>query len=224
MKLSTTILLVTFSLLVFGLFATNIALKHEYEKIDKSDLYWTYGSILEQPFKHLKIQGGNYTHIVFEPGKRSSVRVFKNWEGYENKTVQASVKNDTLYINFPEAPTPSEKRYMGYITPVRIFSPELLSVAATNTNFEMIKMKQHEITLRVAGKSKVELESDIHDLAICLLPKPIHQLLCLRCRQNSWVHRQKWYQTQQLQQRIYGSKTIREFQQLRPLQSKAGKQ
>ena len=101
MKLSSAILLVTFVLLVTAMFASNLLLKKEFDKVDKSDLYWTYGSILEQPFKHLVIHGGNITNIAYEPSKKSSVRVFKMWEGFENKSVKASVRNDTLFVTFP---------------------------------------------------------------------------------------------------------------------------
>src|SRR5438309_1619566 len=80
-------------------------------------------------------EGGNLTNITFEPSKKSSVRVFKMWEGLENKAVKATVKNDTLFLKFPKNITgPNEKRYMSWNTLVRIFSPELLSVNGHDTN------------------------------------------------------------------------------------------
>ncbi|HSU50873.1 MAG TPA: hypothetical protein VLJ41_09795 [Segetibacter sp.] len=160
MKVSSTILLVTFLLLVTALFASNLLLKKEYDKIDKSDIYWTYGSILEEPFKHLVIEGGNITNIAFEPSKKSSIRVFKMWDGFENKAVKASVKNDTLFVSFPQdVKDAGLKRYMSWKTMVRIFSPELLSVNGHNTNFGMYKMKQKSIDINLSGKSKLEVES-----------------------------------------------------------------
>lgn len=160
MKVSSVILLVTFLVLFTALFASNLLLRKEYDKIDKSDIYWTYGSILEEPFKHLVIDGGNITNIAFEPSKKSSVRVFKMWDGFENKTVKASVKNDTLYVSFPrDVKDPNEKRYLSWKTMVRVFSPELLSVNGSNTNFGMYKMKQSSIDINLSGKSKLEVES-----------------------------------------------------------------
>ena len=41
-------------LIIAGLFVSNNILKKEYGKADKSDLYWNYGKILEQPFSHKK--------------------------------------------------------------------------------------------------------------------------------------------------------------------------
>lgn len=160
MKLSTIILLVTLVLLVTAMFASNIILKNEYNKVDKSDLYWTYGKILEQPFKHLKIEGGSVTNIAFEPSKTSSVRVFKNWDGYEKGTVKASVKNDTLFVKFPNTYKDEyEKRFLGWSTLVRIFSPELLSVEGTDTKLGMFKLKQKSLNVTLSGKSKFEVES-----------------------------------------------------------------
>src|SRR4051794_11292827 len=129
MKVSSIILLVTFLLLVTALFASNYLLKKEYDKIDKSDIYWTYDYILQQPFKHLVINGGNLTNIAYEPSKKSSVRVFKMWKNSDVTGVRAVVRHDTLFLYFPkEILDPNEKRYMSWNTLVRVFSPELLSV------------------------------------------------------------------------------------------------
>ncbi len=165
MKVSSIILLVTFVLLVTAMFASNVVLKKEYDKVDKSDLYWTYGKILERPFKHLKIEGGNVTNIAFEQSKKPSVRVLKNWQGYENNIVKAFVKNDTLFVKFPNNYKDEyEKRFLGWSTLVRIFSPELLSVEGTDTNLGMFKLKQKSITVNLSGKSKFEVESYLYNL------------------------------------------------------------
>lgn len=165
MKVSTSILLVTLVLLVTGLFASNLLLKKEYDKVDKSDLYWTYGKILQQPFKHLKIEGGNVTNIAFEPNKNASVRVSKNWDGYDKEVVKAFVKNDTLFVKFPNTYKDEyEKRFLGWNTLVRIFSPELLSVEGNNTNLGLFKFKQKSINVRLSGKSKFEVESYVYNL------------------------------------------------------------
>jgi hypothetical protein len=165
MKLSSIILLVTFSILVVAMFASNVLLKKEYYKMDKSDLFWNYGKILQQPFKHLKIEGGNFTNIAFEQSNISSVKVFKNWIGYENKVVKAMVTNDTLFIKFSYSTNDlNEREYLRRSTMVRIFSPELLSVDGYNTNFELFKLKQRSISINLSGRSKLEVESYINHL------------------------------------------------------------
>lgn len=154
-------------MLVFAIIAmviSNFLLKKEYDKVDKSDTYWTYAKILEQPFKHIKVQGGNLTTIAFEPSTNPSVRVFKMWKGFEDDSVKAFVRNDTLFLTFPEnISDPFEKRYMGWNTLVRVFAPELLSVEGNNTNFVIAKFKQKHLQIDLSGRSKLEVESYIHE-------------------------------------------------------------
>jgi hypothetical protein len=160
MKLTAKILSAMLLLFIAGLFVSNSILKKEYEKVDKNDLYWTYGKILEQPFSHLKIEGGNITNIAFEQSSKSSVRIFKDWEGFQKGTVTASVKNDTLFLKFPNTYRDIfEKNWMGWNTLVRVFSPQLLSVTGNDTKFAMFKMKQKNMNVFLSGKSSFELES-----------------------------------------------------------------
>jgi hypothetical protein len=152
-------------MLVAGLLSSNMILKKEYDKVDKSDIYWTFGNILEQPFKYLKIKGGNITNIAFEQSSNCSVRVLRDWEGYHERRVKAFVKNDTLFVDFPDNPKNMyEKFWMKGMTLVRIFSPELLSVDGFDTKFEMFKLKQKSLTVSMSGKSTFEVESLIPGL------------------------------------------------------------
>ena len=152
MKLTTKILLAMLLLFTLGLFASNVLLKKEYDKTDKNDIYWTYGKILEQPFKYLNIEGGNVTNIAYEQSKTASVRVFKDWEGYKSGAVRAHVKNDTLFITFPNTYKDQyEKRWLNWNTLVRIFSPELLAVNGVDTKFEMFRLKQNNIITNKRG-------------------------------------------------------------------------
>lgn len=162
MKISTTILFAMLILLVAGMLCSNIILKKEYDKVDKSDLYWTYKKILETPFKYLKITGGNNTHIAFEQSKNYSVRIFEEWSRYHKGDLNAFVKNDTLFVDFSFVPqNENEKSWLKNITPVRIFAPQLLFVEGFNTKFEMFKMTQKNYTIQMAGKSEFEVESFI---------------------------------------------------------------
>lgn len=160
MKLTTKILVVLLVLLTSGLFASNLMLKKVYDNADKSDTYWTYGKILEQPFRHVKIEGGNISNIAYEQSKNPSVRVLKEWYGYETGAVKAAVKNDTLFIDFPASyRNIYEKDYFKYNTFVRIFSRELISVTGHNTKFGMFKMNQRNLSVKLSGRSEFELES-----------------------------------------------------------------
>ena len=165
MKLSTGILLTMLFVLVAGLLASNMILKKEYDKVDKSDVYWTYRKILTQPFRYLKIEGGNITNIAFEQSANCSLRVLEEWQRYHEGVVKAFVKNDTLFVKFTYTnKNMDEKIWMGGMTLVRIFSPELLTVNGFNTKLEMFKMKQKSFTVNMAGRSSFEVESMVPDL------------------------------------------------------------
>jgi hypothetical protein len=164
MKKTPKILIGMLGFAIIAMVISNFLLKKEYDKVDKSDTYWTYAKILEQPFKHIKVQGGNLTTIAFEPSMNPSVRVFKMWKGFEDDSVKAFVRNDTLFLTFPEnINDPFEKRFMGWNTLVRIFAPELLSVEGNNTNFLIAKFKQKNIRINLSGRSTLEVESYIHE-------------------------------------------------------------
>ncbi len=160
MKFTSKILLVLLIVLIGGLLSSNIILKKEYNKVDKSDIYWTYEKVLEQHFKYLKITGGNITRIAFEQSPKYSVRILQEWKRYHGGGIKSHITNDTLYINFDFIPANLyEKFWMQNTTSVRIFSPELLSVEAYNTHFEMFKLKQKSISVNISGKSSFEVES-----------------------------------------------------------------
>lgn len=160
MKLTTKILLTMLLLFTLGLFASNMILKTAYNKRDKNNIYWTYGKILEQPFKYLNIEGGNVTNIAYEQSKTASVSVFKDWDGYKVGRVKAHVKNDTLFITFPNKYKDHyEKDWLKWNTLVRIFSPELLAVNGVDTKLEMFKLKQNNLKVSMSGKSSFEVES-----------------------------------------------------------------
>ena len=116
--------------------------------------------MLEQPFKYLNITGGNETNIYYEPSAKPSVRLLQEWVKYHNGEVKASIRNDTLFLNFDYKPAnPFEKFWLHNAAPVRIFSPELLSVTGSNTHFEMQKVKQKSINVNITGKSSFEVET-----------------------------------------------------------------
>jgi len=160
MKLSSKILLATFLLMIAGVLSSNVILKKQYDQIDKSDIYWTYDKVLEHPFKHLNITGGNSTNIHYEQSDKPSVRLLREWVNYHDGHIKAEVKNDTLFLNFDYVPANGfEKFWLRNETPVMIFSPELLSVTGHNTNFEMEKLRQKTITVNMSGTSGFEVES-----------------------------------------------------------------
>jgi len=165
MKFTTKIIVTILLLIIAGLVFSNVILKREFDKVDKTDIYWNYEKVLEKPFKYLKITGGNISNIAFEQSPHPSVRLLQEWKRYHGGHIKANVQNDTLYIDFDfSPPNPFEKFWLRGSTPLRIFSPELLSFTGYNTNFEMFKARQASINVNVSGRSRFELESMTPDL------------------------------------------------------------
>jgi hypothetical protein len=164
-KLSSAILLIMMLLIMVGVFASNVSLKTFYDNRDKSDLYWNYNKILDKPFKHLKIEGGNIRRILFEQNKKPSVRILNSWWNYQkDSSLKAYVSNDTLYLKFNNKyKNLGEKYYFQGHDLVRLFAPELLSIDGHNTNFELQKLRQANISINLKGKSKLEVETYSHN-------------------------------------------------------------
>jgi len=166
LKLSTMILLISLVLITIGLFASNMALKTEYNKLDKNDKYWNFTTVLSKPFKHLKIEGGNITQIVFEQDPTSSVRVAKYWPEYKKESnFKAFVSNDTLHITMVYNPkSRANREWMSNTSLIRISAPQLLSVNINNTNFEWDGLKQNSLNVNMRGKSGFRIESMVSNI------------------------------------------------------------
>jgi len=164
-KLSTLILVVLMTLLVIAVFASNMVLKNVYDKRDKADIYWNYNKVLTQPYKYLKIEGGNVTNIIFEPSEKPSVRMLNSWWNYKkDSSFTAYIKHDTLYLNFDNKyKNKGDEYYKKGNVLIRLFAPQLLSVDGNNTNFELQKLKQPNIDITLKGKSRLEVETYIHE-------------------------------------------------------------
>jgi hypothetical protein len=161
MKLTTKILAGMLIILIAGLFISNISIRHEFQKRqDQEDVYWNYDNILEQPFSHLVIHGGKLTWLSYEPSAQPSVRVYKNWDGYERGLVKARVSGDTLYLYVSDSiPDRNERDWLARNTTVRLFSPVIHSISGFDTRIEFFKMKPTSLYIDMSGKSKFEIES-----------------------------------------------------------------
>lgn len=165
MKLSSIILLVLLTLYITSIFASNIILKHTFNKLDKRDSYWNYNKIAVRPFRHLKVKGGNLTNIIYEPGTSSSVRTLNYLEFYLKDRIKISYLKDTLFLEISDHNTSlSLQDFIRSKVLIRLFSPELLSVQGTNTNLALFKFKQRKLSCRVTGKSQLEVESYVSDI------------------------------------------------------------
>lgn len=166
MKLTEKILLTLLILLFCSIFISAVAFRRVYEKGEKGELYFFYSTILQQPFTHLVVSGGNVSTVIYEPAAKSSVRVFKKWSGYHENRIKAVVHNDTLYLNFPNYYKGIyEKRQLQYQPMVRLFSPHLKSVKGNNTNIQLLKLQESDLLVDIAGHSGFEVESLLYSFS-----------------------------------------------------------
>ena len=160
MKTSSLLLLILLGLFIFSLVASDLVLKSQYNKIDKTDPFWNYKKLNKGIFHHLKLTGGNVTRIAFSPSPHASVGVLSYWEESADNRVKTKIANDTLFLQV-EARNESFgiRDWMKNHILITITCPELQSVNAVNSNLDVFKLNQKSINLSVAGRSKIEVES-----------------------------------------------------------------
>jgi hypothetical protein len=167
MKLSTILLIAVGILLTLGLVASNYLFKAEYNKIDKTDKYWYYSTLSEKPFKHIVIKGGYKGNVVFEPNTASLVKI-NNWDDADLKKIKVSVVNDTLSIQFPDTFLQefiNKYRDKPGFQIIRILAPELVSITEINGQLICKNMVQENYSIRLLGKSDLEIQSVNHQIA-----------------------------------------------------------
>jgi len=166
MKLSNKLLIGLCILVIAASLAANISIKKNYDKADKNDFHWGYAKILEKPFRHIKIEGGNITQIAFEQNDKPSVRILRQWPGYEKGWVKAFVRGDTLFVYFPNEKIENAKirDWTKHTTLLRIFAPELVSLEGIDTDFDLLKLNQKQITIDLSGNSETEVETTLSEI------------------------------------------------------------
>lgn len=160
MKWSNIILSTALGVGLSGIFGANAIMKREYDTIDRSDKYWNYTKFTDEPFRHIRIVGGNVSNIVFEQAAHSSVKVMRAWHGSEDGTVKAGVSNDTLTIHFINGYKDLyEKQWLRNAVTVRITGPVLESVSGTDTKLIVNKFNQPSLKVNLNGNSKLAINS-----------------------------------------------------------------
>ena len=159
MKFTSWAIVVLLAILLTSVVVVDLQLKRQYAALDKSNVYWTYTSILDSPFRYLKIRGGNQSNVVFEQRPRYSVRVNEDWRRNFKGEVRATVSKDTLYLDFDfKTNDPFAPDWLKRTTAVRLFGPELTYVEGFDTRFEMDNISQGSIAVSMAGRSDFEVE------------------------------------------------------------------
>lgn len=139
-----------------GIIGSNYILKQVYNRTDKSDPYWNFKKILDGPFHHLKINGGNISNIVYEQGDKHSVKILSAWRGATDGSVKTSINDDTLTIDFlNHYKDLYEKFWLRDQVTVRISAPELISVTGNDTKLLLNKFNRPSLNIYAAGNTKL---------------------------------------------------------------------
>jgi hypothetical protein len=164
MKISSFILITLLGLLIVSLIVSNIIFKNQYDRIDKSDPFWNYTKLNKGNFHHISLQGGNETRISFIPSPHGSIGVLNDWEQSMSDRIETQISDDTLFVRIKQRwDPPGIRNWMKYHAIISVSCPHLLSVNVMNSKLDLYKMKEKDLSVRLAGKSQMEVESDIPD-------------------------------------------------------------
>ncbi len=159
MKISSLLLFILLGLFIICLVSTDLILKNEYNKIDKTDPFWNYTKLSKGSFHHLKLMGGNITRIGFIPSPHASIGILSYWDRADGR-FKTKIADDTLFLQVePRNESNGQKEWMRNHTLITITCPELKSVTAVNTNLDADKLNQKTMTVDVSGRSRIEFES-----------------------------------------------------------------
>jgi hypothetical protein len=157
MKLSTKLLILLSLFLVSCIFATNILLKKEFDKMDLKDPYRQYKTVLEQPFKHVKIMASNseYCKVQYDYGVGYKVMKYKGDNIDMQFSTQYYVQNDTLFIRIKEL----QQRYRNDEL-LRITAPSVSSFVLDSANFNINNWQQKDLHITLLDMSGVYVTMD----------------------------------------------------------------
>ncbi len=143
MKKSSLLLIILLGIFILSLIGTDLILKTEYNRIDKTDPFWNYTKLNKGSFHHLKLIGGNVTRIAFIPSPHASIGVLSYWEDRMEGRIKTEIANDTLFLKVEyRNESLSLKDWMKNHILITITCPELLSVNALNTNLDIRHLNQ----------------------------------------------------------------------------------
>ncbi len=172
LKLSTQLLIGVALSAVISSFISGSILRKQYDKIDKTNKYWYYQKIVDQPFKHIKILQNAFNRdssntlpaiygvIRFEKGNNHTVlsnrtSYSSRWSKEEGDTLSCKVMNDTLFVYAPYFTTYSQNgKDINY--DLVLTAPLLESITCLNVGAEITGLNQDSIYFDLSGRSYVE--------------------------------------------------------------------
>jgi hypothetical protein len=175
LKLSTQLLIGVALLVVISSFISGSILRKQYDKIDKSNKYWYYKKMADQPFKHIKILQNAFNQSLYSYPAPSGILRFEKGIDYsvlsdkinygsrrnmeEGDTLSCKVLNDTLFICAPLYTSyQNSSKEIGYN--LVLTAPHLESITCLNMGTEIMGLNQDSLHFDLSGQSNVEFMND----------------------------------------------------------------
>ncbi|TLV01281.1 hypothetical protein [Dyadobacter luticola] len=127
MKLSNLILTGLYSVVLLVTVGSNLILKAEYDKLDKTDALVSYRKEVLPPFHYVKLGGNTFGVTQIQPGKSHELRVIA-----DPKLMRWKVIGDTLKITYQRDWAVNDRRKeweLGATPTFYVIAPEILGIS-----------------------------------------------------------------------------------------------
>jgi hypothetical protein len=162
MKLSYILIGVIVTLLVGSIFASNYLLKKKYDTMNAIQFREDYTALSRQPFKYLKIDGGNCLSII--PIKKDTFNAVMlrndeytdyNFKHILNGNITTQIVDDTLIIKIPAVQR--QRADLRRVNFLEIHVKDLASIDITDTYVDVLGLEQPNFTAILRGASRLDL-------------------------------------------------------------------
>jgi hypothetical protein len=162
MKASNILLIIMLSLFLTVVVASNIALKKEFDKIDKKDPYSGYTQHSLSPFRYVKLQGKSFGVTEITEAEDFKIRFI-----VDQKYLDWKVVNDTLIVNYSKdfvegEYIPAQRVY--HKPSVYIFVPKLDGLESDNITCSVKGLKSERLQVIQRGNAILLSKNQISDL------------------------------------------------------------
>lgn len=156
MKKSNLFLMALGLVIITGMYATNVILKKEYQKIDLTNPYKNYVSVDFSSYAVLAISGSNGYPIEIVHKKINDVKVLRSRLDH----FKSILKNDTLFIQFTGSNISMEQGFHGNTPPGIIIQKNALSsIIISNTYNRVFGFSNQDLKLVLNGDSYMEISN-----------------------------------------------------------------
>jgi hypothetical protein len=162
MKISNLIILSVISLFFLGTLGTNLALKKEFDKIDKDDPTYGFSKEALKPFRYIRLQGSGFGVTEIRRGPATQIQTI-----VEHKYIDWKVSNDTLIVNYKADWNKANE--FGDVTgkpSVYISSPQIAAISSDMIRYRIMKSSFDDLTLDQKGLQVMLLASSVKNLRV----------------------------------------------------------